>query len=49
MIDKETGHPILGAIVKVKSNGQVLEETTTAKDGSFQFTQNVQEDQQIYT
>ncbi|RKU20460.1 TonB-dependent receptor [Candidatus Poribacteria bacterium] len=48
VINKETGEPIIGAVVKIKANGQVLNETTTAKDGSFQFTQNVQEDQQIH-
>ena len=47
VIEKETGNPILGAVVKIKSNGHVLEETTTAEDGSFQFTQNAQEDQHI--
>lgn len=47
VIDKETGNPILGAVVKIKSDGNILEEATTARDGSFQFTQNAQEDQQI--
>ncbi len=47
VIDKETGNPIVGAVVKVESNGQVLEETTTEKDGSFQFDQNLQENHQI--
>ena len=40
VIDKETEQPISGAVVKIESNGQVLAETTTEKDGSFQFTQS---------
>ncbi|MYF97854.1 TonB-dependent receptor, partial [Candidatus Poribacteria bacterium] len=44
VVDKETGNPISIAIVKIESDGQVLEETTTAKDGRFQFTLNVQAD-----
>ena len=47
VIDKETGDPVSGAVVKIESDGQVLEETTTAKDGRFQFTQNVKEDYMI--
>ena len=42
VIDKETGQPILGAIVKIESDGQILAETTTDKDGNFQITQDVQ-------
>ena len=47
VISKETGAPILGAVVRIESNGQVLEETTTAKDGSFQFTQSIEGEQQL--
>jgi len=42
VIDKETGEPILGAVVQVESNGQILAETTTHGDGSFQITQDTQ-------
>ena len=41
VIDKETQQPILGAVVKVESDGHILIEATTDKDGSFQFTQEV--------
>lgn len=47
VIDKETGEPIISAVVQIEANGNVLEETTTAKDGSFQFTQSFEADQQI--
>ena len=47
VIDKETGQPILGAIVKIESDGQILAETTTDKDGNFRLTQDVQGKQQI--
>ena len=44
VIDKESRNAISIAVVKIESDGQVLEETTTAKDGRFQFTRNVQAD-----
>lgn len=47
VIDKETRQPIWGAVVRIESNGQVLAETTTDKDGSFRFTQDVQGEKQI--
>ena len=47
VIDKETGEPIISAVVQIEVNGSVLEETTTAKDGSFQFTQTFEVDQEI--
>ncbi|MDE0554718.1 MAG: carboxypeptidase-like regulatory domain-containing protein, partial [Candidatus Poribacteria bacterium] len=42
VIDKETGEPILGAVVQVESDGQTLAETTTGGDGNFQITQDTQ-------
>ena len=42
VIDKQTGQPILGAAVKIESDDQILAETTTSKDGSFQLTQSIQ-------
>ena len=47
VIDKETRQPISGASVKVESDGQILAETTTEKDGSFQFTQDAPGEIQI--
>ncbi len=47
VIDKATGEPIIGAVVQIEADGNVLEETTTAKDGSFQFTRSFETDQQI--
>lgn len=47
VIDKETGEPITSAVVQIEANGNVLEETTTAKDGSFQFTQSFEAIQHI--
>lgn len=47
VIDKETGQPILGAVVKIGSDRQVLGETTTGRDGSFRLTQDVQGEKQI--
>ena len=42
VIDRETGQPILGAVVKVEAGGQTLAETTTEEDGSFHLAQDVQ-------
>ena len=47
VIDKETGQPIIGAAVKVESDGQVLAETVTGKEGNFHLTQDVQGEKQI--
>ena len=47
VIDIETKEPINGAVVKIEANGNVLEETTSAKDGSFQFTHTFEANQQI--
>ena len=47
VIDKETRQPILGAVVKVEADGQILAETTTRKDGTFRLTQAVQGKEQI--
>ena len=47
VIDKETRQPISGASVKVESDGQLLAETTTDKDGSFRFTQDAPRETQI--
>ena len=47
VIDKETKQPILGAVVKVETDGQVLAETTTGKDGSFHLTRDVQGKEQL--
>ncbi len=48
VIDKNTGDAIVDAIVKLISNGNVLDETTTSNDGSFLFTQNTQDAQEIH-
>ncbi len=42
VIDKESGEPILGAVVQIESDGQILAETTTGGDGNFQITQDTQ-------
>ncbi len=47
VIDRETGQPILGAVVKVEAGGQTLAETTTEEDGSFHLAQDVQGKKQI--
>ena len=47
VIDKETRQPILGAVVKIELDGQILAETTTDKDGNFQFSQDVEGKKQI--
>lgn len=47
VIDKETGEPIVNAVVQIEADGNVLEETTTAKDGTFQFTHTLEVNQQI--
>ena len=47
VIDKETGQPILGAVVRIESDSQILAETATDKDGSFRLMQDIQGDKQI--
>ena len=47
VIDEETGQPLSGAVVRIKSDGQVLGEGTTDKDGSFHLTQDVQGEREI--
>ena len=47
VVDIETKEPINGATVKIEINGNVLEKTTTAEDGTFQFTHTFEANQQI--
>ena len=47
VIDKGTGQPIWGAVVKIESDGQVLAETKTDADGNFHLAQEVQGEKQI--
>ena len=47
VIDKETGEPINSAVVQIEVNGNALEETRTAKDGTFHFTYTLEADQHI--
>ena len=47
VIDKDTKLPILDAVVKIESDGQVLAETTAGKDGSFYLNADLQEKAQI--
>ncbi len=47
VIDKGTGQPIWGAVVKIESDGQVLAETTTDENGDFRFAQDVEGEKQI--
>ena len=47
VIDNETEQPIFGAVVKIESDGQILAETTTGKDGNFRLTQDTQGEKQI--
>ena len=41
VVDQETQQPIMGATVRIQSNGSGWEEATTVRDGTFQFTQVV--------
>ena len=45
--DKKTGQPISGAVVKIESEGQIVAETTTGRDGNFRVSQDVQGEKQI--
>lgn len=47
VIEKGTGVPISDANVKIELDGQVLNETTTEKDGNFKVSLNVSEDHEI--
>ena len=47
VIDKETEQPIFGVAVKIESDGKILAETITGKDGSFRLTQDAQGEKQI--
>ena len=45
--DKETAQPISGAVVKIESEGQIVAETTTGRDGNFRVSQDVQGEKRI--
>ena len=45
--DKETGQPISGAVVKIESEGQIVAEITTGRDGNFRVSQDIQGEKQI--
>ena len=47
VIDKETRQPILGAVVKFESDGHVLAETVTDKEGTFRLIHDIQGEKQI--
>ena len=47
VIDKGSRQPISGAVVKIESDGQILAEITTGRDGNFQFSQDVEGKKQI--
>ncbi len=47
VIEKGTGVPISDANVKIELDGQVLNETTTEKDGNFRVSLNFSEDHEI--
>ena len=40
VVDKDTGRPIFAAAVKVESEGRILEQTRTDKDGVFHLSQD---------
>ena len=39
VVDKETAQPIMGATVRIESDGKDSRETTTVRDGTFHFAQ----------
>ena len=41
VVDKDTGKPIFGAVVKIESEGRILYQTRTDTDGIFRLTQDV--------
>ena len=47
VIDKGAAQPISGAVVRIKSDNQVLAEATTSQDGSFHLTLDVHGEKQI--
>ncbi len=47
VVDKETGQLLSGATVKIDSEVHGLQETTTARDGTFRLTLDAPEQQQI--
>ena len=47
VIDKGTGQPIIDATVKIESDGQVLAEAVTDKEGSFRLTHDVRGEKRI--
>ena len=47
VVDKETERPLSGATVKIESEEQGLQETTTARDGTFHFTLDAPGQRQI--
>lgn len=47
VINKDTELPISGGTVRIESKGQVIQETTTDREGSFQFTQDLNDNQQL--
>ena len=47
VIDRATKQPISGAVVKIESDGQILSEATTDKEGNFRFSQDVQGEKQL--
>ena len=47
VVDKETGQPLSGATVKIESEVHGLQETTTARDGTFHLTLEVPGQRQI--
>ena len=47
VVDKETKQPIMGATVRIESDGQNSQETTTLQDGTFQFMNVTPEETQI--
>ena len=47
VIDRATKQPISGAVVKIESDGQILAETTTDREGNFRLSQDVQGEKQL--
>lgn len=47
VVDKETKQPIMGAAVRIESDGQNSQETTTLQDGTFEFMNVTPEETQI--
>ena len=47
VVDKATKQPIMGAAVRIESDGQNSQETTTLQDGTFEFMNVTPEETQI--